>query len=54
MIQVYYMCHERGNAMERKEYLSKIYELCEKYGITHYREGVPIDFSQKDKTGSLG
>lgn len=54
MIQVYYMCQERGKALERKQYFTKIYELCEKYGITHYREGTLIDFSQKDKMGSLG
>lgn len=54
MIQVYYMCQERGKAMDRREYFAKVYELCEKYGITHYREGTPIDYSQKDKMGSLG
>ena len=54
MIQVYYMCQERGDAMERKQYFSKIYEYCEKYGITHYREGCPIDFAKSDKMGTLG
>ena len=53
-IQAYYLAHTKGNAMERKEYLNKLYELCERYGITHYRESTPIDFSQAGKTGSLG
>ena len=52
MIQAYYMAHLRSK--NRKEHLNKMYELCEKYGITHYREGTPIDFSQKGKPGSLG
>ncbi len=52
MIQAYYMAHLRSK--NRKEYLNKMYELCEKYGLTHYREGALIDFSQKGKPGSLG
>ena len=39
---------------EAKEYLNKMYDLCEKYGITHYREGTLIDFSQRGNPGSLG
>ena len=54
MIQVYYMCQERGKATDRKAYFTKIYELCEKYGITHFRESTLIDFSKADKMGSLG
>jgi hypothetical protein len=38
----------------RKEYLNRIYDICEQYGITHFREGAPIDFSQRGKPGSLG
>ena len=53
-IQAYYLAHTKGNAMERKEYLNKLYELCERYGITHYRESTLIDFTQVGKTGSLG
>lgn len=52
MVQAYYVAQLRGK--KRKEYLNKIYELCEKYGITHYREGTLIDFSQKGQPGSLG
>lgn len=52
MIQAYYLAHLKGK--DRKEYLNKMYDLCEKYGITHYREGTLIDFSQKGNPGSLG
>ena len=52
MIQAYYLAHLKGK--NRKEYLNKMYDLCEKYGITYYREGAPIDFSQRGNPGSLG
>jgi hypothetical protein len=52
MVQAYYMAQLKGK--NRKEYLNKIYDICEKYGITHFREGGPIDFSQRGKPGSLG
>ena len=52
MVQAYYVGQLRGP--KRKEYITRMYEICEKYGITHYREGVLIDFSQKGKPGSLG
>ena len=52
MIQAYYMAHLKSK--NRKEYLNTMYDLCEKYGLTHYREGTLIDFSQKGKPGSLG
>ena len=52
MVQAYYMAQLKGK--NRKEYLNRIYDICEKYGITHFREGAPIDFSQKGKPGSLG
>ncbi len=52
MVQAYYMAQLKGK--NRKEYLNKIYDICEKYGITHFREGAPIDFSQRGKPGSLG
>lgn len=52
MVQAYYVGQLRGP--KRKEYVTRMYEICEKYGITHYREGTPIDFSQKGKPGSLG
>ena len=53
MIQAYYFGLFYGDAMERKEYQAKVYEYCEKYGITHFREGTLIDFSKADKMGSL-
>ena len=52
MVQAYYMAQLKGK--NRKEYLNKIYDICEQYGITHFREGAPIDFSQRGKPGSLG
>ncbi|MBO5758246.1 MAG: hypothetical protein J6S28_11180, partial [Clostridia bacterium] len=52
MVQAYYMAQLKSKNC--KEYLNRIYDICEKYGITHYREGVRIDFSQKGKPGSLG
>ena len=52
MIQAYYMAHLKSK--NRKEYLNIMYDLCEKYGLTYYREGAPIDFSQRGKPGSLG
>ncbi len=52
MVQAYYMAHLKSK--NRKEYLNAMYDLCEKYGITHYREGTLIDFSQKGNPGSLG
>ena len=52
MVQAYYMAQLKGK--NRKEYLNKIYDICEKYGITHFRESAPIDFSQRGKPGSLG
>ena len=52
MIQALYVAHLKSK--NRKEYLERMYDLCEKYGITHYREGTLIDFSQKGKPGSLG
>ena len=52
MVQAYYVGQLRGP--KRKEYITRMYQICEKYGITHYREGTPIDFSQKGKPGSLG
>ena len=52
MVQAYYVGQLRGP--KRKEYITRMYEICEKYGITHYREGTLIDFSQKGKPGSLG
>ena len=52
MVQAYYVAQLRGK--KRKEYINRMYEICEKYGITHYREGTPIDFSQKGTPGSLG
>ena len=52
MIQAYYMAHLKSK--NRKEYLNTMYDLCEKYGLTYYREGAPIDFSQRGKPGSLG
>ena len=52
MVQAYYMAHLKSR--NRKQYLERMYEICEKYGITYYREGAPIDFSQKGKPGSLG
>ena len=52
MVQAYFVGQLRGP--KRKEYVTRMYEICEKYGITYYREGAPIDFSQKGKPGSLG
>ena len=52
MIQAYYLAHLKGK--DRKEYLNTMYDLCEKYGLTHYRESTLIDFSQRGKPGSLG
>ena len=52
MVQAYYVGQLRGQ--KRKEYVTRMYEICEKYGITHFREGALIDFSQKGKPGSLG
>ena len=52
MVQAYYVAQLRGK--KRKEYITRMYEICEKYGITHYREGTLIDFSQKGQPGSLG
>ena len=52
MVQAYYVGQLRGP--KRKEYITRMYEICEKYGITHFREGALIDFSQKGKPGSLG
>ena len=52
MIQALYVAHLKSK--NRKEYLERMYDLCEKYGITHYREGTLIDFSQKGNPGSLG
>jgi len=52
MVQTYYVGQLRGQ--KRKEYVTRMYEICEKYGITHFREGALIDFSQKGKPGSLG
>ena len=52
MVQAYFVGQLRGK--NRKEYVTRMYEICEKYGITHFREGALIDFSQKGKPGSLG
>ena len=52
MVQAYYVGQLRGP--KRKEYITRMYQICEKYGITHFREGALIDFSQKGKPGSLG
>ena len=52
MVQAYYVGQLRGQ--KRKEYVTRMYEICEKYGITHFREGALIDFPQKGKPGSLG
>lgn len=52
MVQAYFVGQLRGQ--KRKEYVTRMYEICEKYGITHFREGALIDFSQKGKPGSLG
>ncbi len=55
MIQIYYYCHTIGKQSERRDFLKKVYELCEKHGITQYREGVPMpDSSHNDEIGSLG
>ncbi len=52
MIQALYLAHLKGK--NRKEYLERMYDLCEKYGLTHYREGTRIDYSQRGNPGSLG
>jgi hypothetical protein len=53
-IQIYYYCSLSGGTSQRKEYLKKVYELCEKYGIEYYKYVVPMpDSSQSDNLNSL-
>lgn len=53
-IQIYYYCHLKGRTNDRKEYLKKVYELCEKYGIEYYKYVIPMpDSSQNENLNSL-
>lgn len=53
-IQIYYYCHLKGRSGDRKEYLKKVYELCEKYGIEYYKYVIPMpDASKADDLSSL-
>ena len=54
MIQAYYYCSLGGGTTQRKEFLKKVYELCEKYGIEYYKYVVPMpDSSHSDDLNSL-
>ena len=54
MIQAYYYCTLGGGTTQRKEYLKKVYELCEKYGIEYYKYVIPMpDSSQSGNLNSL-
>ena len=54
MIQAYYYCSLGGGTAQRKDYLKKVYELCEKYGIEYYKYVYPMpDSSQSDNLNSL-
>lgn len=53
-IQALYYCSLGGGTTQRKEYLKKVYELCEKYGIEYYKYVVPMpDASHADDLNSL-